>query len=69
MGRVFFTSDLHFGHKNLCNSLRKMSEDESDSIIINNWNRVVRKKDTVYILGDITMEKHKDIEKYLNQLH
>lgn len=69
MGRVFFTSDLHFGHKNLCNSLRKMSKDESDSIIINNWNRVVRKKDTVYILGDITMEKHKDIEKYLNQLH
>lgn len=68
MGRVFFTSDLHFGHQNLCNSLRKMSSDESDSIIINRWNKTVNKKDTVYILGDITMEKHQ-YANYLNQLN
>ena len=32
-------------------------EIEHDSFIIEQWNKVVSKKDTVWILGDITMEK------------
>lgn len=68
MSRVFFTSDLHFGHYNLCESLRGMSAEESDKLIIENWNKVVNKKDLVYILGDITMEKSANIEQYMSQL-
>ena len=60
---VFFTSDLHFGHKNLIEGLRKMSVEESDNLIISNWNKIVRKKDVVYILGDITMEKPQLIDQ------
>lgn len=56
MAKVFFTSDLHFGHKNLCENLRNMTYEESDELIIRNWNKVVSKKDIVYILGDIVME-------------
>tara|TARA_R110000796_G_scaffold126793_5_gene241787 strand:+ start:1946 stop:2416 length:471 start_codon:yes stop_codon:yes gene_type:complete len=33
--------------------------EEHDEHIIENWNKVVNKKDTVWILGDITMEKAK----------
>jgi len=31
--------------------------DEMNEHIVNQWNKVVNKKDTTYILGDLTMEK------------
>ena len=65
---VYFTSDLHFGHEKLCQKLRGMSAEESAQLIINNWNKVITKHDTVYVLGDLTMEKHNIIEKYVTQL-
>lgn len=68
MSRVFFTSDLHFGHTNLTWGLRGMSPKDSDYIIITNWNKVVDKRDIVYILGDVTMEKYQDIPKYMEAL-
>jgi calcineurin-like phosphoesterase family protein len=69
MAKVFFTSDIHFGHKNLIHSLRSMTTEESDNLIIKNWNKVVTKRDIVYILGDVTMEKHNIIENYIKQLN
>ena len=69
MAKVFFTSDLHFGHKNLCEGLRGMTAEESDALIISNWNKVVSKRDIVYVLGDITMEKHKNIKDYISKLN
>lgn len=62
MSRVFFTSDLHFGHESLCRALRGMSAKESDELIIHNWNSVVTKRDRVYVLGDFTMEKRCDLD-------
>jgi calcineurin-like phosphoesterase family protein len=69
MSHVYFTSDLHFGHKNLCTGIRGMSAEESDALIISNWNKVVTKKDRVYVLGDFVMEKHNLIEQYIKQLN
>lgn len=69
MARVFFTSDLHFGHDSLCNSVRNMTADESYDLIRHNWNKVVTKRDLVYVLGDITMEKHQHIEAFLSGLN
>lgn len=69
MSRVFFTSDLHFGHNNLTMYLRGMSSDVSDYIITKNWNNTISKRDTVYVLGDITMEKPTDIQKYISNLN
>lgn len=66
---TFFTSDLHFGHKKLCENLRHMSIEENDRLIISNWNKVINKRDLVFILGDITMEKPKLIEGYMQQLN
>jgi len=57
MSRVFAFSDPHFGHKNMAIKRGFNSSEEHDEYIIDCWNKTVNKKDTVWILGDITMEK------------
>ncbi len=68
MSRVFFTSDLHFGHERLCQKLRGMSADACAELILRRWNALVTDTDTVYILGDISMSKHREVE-CLRYLH
>jgi calcineurin-like phosphoesterase family protein len=57
MGRILFISDLHFGHTNMALKRGFSSADEMNEYIIEKWNSKVLKKDTVWILGDLTMEK------------
>ena len=57
MGQVHVISDLHFSHKNMAIHRGFKDEVEHDNYIIEKWNSVVLKRDTVWILGDITMEK------------
>jgi calcineurin-like phosphoesterase family protein len=57
MGNIYVISDLHLDHNNLAIHRGFCNSDEHDSHIINNWNNTVKKGDTVYILGDICMEK------------
>ena len=68
---IFFTSDLHLGHENcirLCN--RPFSSiEEMDETLIENWNRKVTGKDTVYILGDLIYRSKKPPEEYLRRVH
>jgi len=45
-----------------------MGAEESDELIIKNWNKTITKNDKVYILGDITVGNHKTIADYLKQL-
>jgi calcineurin-like phosphoesterase family protein len=50
----FFTSDLHFGHKNIieyCNRPWK-TVDEMNYGLVQRWNQVVGDEDEVWILGD-----------------
>ncbi len=56
MPNVFFTSDLHFGHKNIIRFDNRpfFSIEEMDRTLIENWNRKVSEDDTVYVLGDIS---------------
>ena len=68
MSRVYFISDLHFGHKNI-GKLRGMDSDAFDDLIMDNWNKIVSKRDIVYVLGDITMEDHKSVAGYLSKLN
>lgn len=69
MSKVYFTSDLHFGHKKLCLGLRNMSSEESDALIIDNWNSTITKRDKVYILGDLSMESKYCLERNLYKLN
>lgn len=59
MGQEFIISDLHFGHSNMALKRGFSSSEEQDQFIITQWNKVISKGDTVWILGDITMEKSK----------
>jgi len=57
MSRVLVFSDPHFGHEKLAIHRGFSSAKEQDELIIENWNKTIHKRDTVYLLGDITMEK------------
>ena len=57
MSRVFTISDLHFSHLNMAIRRGFKDEIEHDEHIIKSWNSVVNKKDTVFLLGDLSMEK------------
>jgi calcineurin-like phosphoesterase family protein len=65
---IFFTADQHFGHKNIIKlSNRPFSTiEEMDAELIERWNTVVNKSDTVYILGDFAF---KTPEVYLAKLN
>lgn len=71
---IWFTSDLHFGHKNIikfCNRPWKTTE-EMDEALITNWNSVVGEKDIVFDLGDFafaTNSRWKELIQKLNGKH
>ena len=52
---VYFTADMHFGHRAIIAMQNRPfgSIEEMDSIILQNYNAVVNRDDTVYILGDV----------------
>lgn len=57
MGKIFLTSDLHFGHDRefIYGPRGFKSVDEQDTAIIENWNSIVSDEDDVYILGDLML--------------
>lgn len=52
--KVFFISDLHFGHKNILNFCQRPFTDIKDMELkmISYWNAVVSNNDIVFVLGD-----------------
>lgn len=56
---IWFTSDTHFGHKNIIEYSKRPFKDvkEMDQALIDNWNDVVNDGDTVFHLGDIMFSK------------
>lgn len=55
MGKVFFTSDLHFGHENAIRFDNRpfTTVEEMDAELVRRWNAKVGKGDLVYVLGDM----------------
>ena len=70
MSKIFFTSDLHFGHKNiLAYDNRPFNTiEEHDEALIKNWNGKVGDEDHVYILGDFSFYNANKSCEILDQL-
>jgi calcineurin-like phosphoesterase family protein len=68
---IFFTSDTHFGHKNIIKYSNRPYKDvtEMNEALITNWNKVVGPNDTVWHLGDFAFVKLYEFKKILNQLN
>ena len=62
MGKNFYISDLHIGHANVIKFDNRPFKDvdEMFEILVRNWNSVVTKEDTVYILGDFIWKKESE---------
>ena len=75
MSRIFYTADLHFGHKNIIEYENRPFIDLGDmeSQLIIKWNTKVRPCDTVYILGDFAFQganlSYRNIEDILARLN
>ena len=54
---TFLFSDPHFHHENMAKRRGFSSAEEMNELIVTNWNNTISKKDCVFLLGDITMEK------------
>ena len=70
--KVWFTSDHHFGHKNIIDYSSRpfASVAEMDEQLIKKWNSVIDLKDEVYHLGDFCLERdHKRVTKWVSQLN
>lgn len=62
MSKVYFISDLHLGHNNICkfegiNRGGVSTIKEHDDWIIDRWNSVVTKRDLTWVLGDAAFSK------------
>ena len=69
---IFFTSDLHFFHKNIleycpsrgCQSVEKMNEK-----LILNWNKKIKPHSSVFVLGDVLFGNSEERISLLHQLN
>ncbi len=57
---IYFTSDQHFFHKNIIQYCDRPFETvtKMNNVLINNYNNIVGKDDTVCFLGDFSMTKN-----------
>lgn len=67
----FYIADTHFGHQNIIRFDKRPfdSVEEMNETLINNWNKRVKRGDTVYILGDFCWGKYREWKETLSKLN
>lgn len=69
---IFFTSDTHFGHKNIieyCSRPYPGGVEEMNEDLIKRWNEVVSRRSIIYHLGDFAFlgsTKYRELASRLN---
>ena len=68
--KLFFTSDTHFSHFNICKYCHRPfnSRSEMDKTLIDNWNSVVPKDGIVIHCGDFMLNHKVDTNSYLRYM-
>lgn len=71
MTNLFFTSDTHFGHKNIIEYSKRPFKDveEMDEMLIKKWNDKVKPQDQIWHLGDFTFHPASKVENILRRLN
>ena len=69
--KVWFTSDLHFWHKNICKYCNRpyQSVEEMNEQIVKNWNSFIKEDDVVFLLGDIGFCGIEKLRPLMSQLN
>ena len=69
--RTFFTADTHFDDDFAIEYFNRpfQSTDEMNRVMVENWNRAVAPSDTIYHLGDFTLESILHFTKWASQLN
>jgi calcineurin-like phosphoesterase family protein len=68
---TFFTSDTHFDDEYSLQYFNRpfKSVDEMNTLLVEKWNRIVSEADTVYHLGDFTLDDISHFTKWVSQLN
>ena len=71
MSNIFVCADLHFSHKNIIKYENRPFENIEDMNrqLVRNWNSVVKKDDTVYVLGDVSFTGSKATKEIIAKLN
>ena len=69
--KLFFTSDTHLGHFNICKYCHRpfQSRSEMDQTLIANWNSVVPEDGIVVHCGDFMLPHENNIKEYMKYLN
>jgi len=55
---VYFTSDPHLAHKNIAKFRPWVtSVEQSDSMFLSEWGKTIKKRDIVFVLGDVAFDE------------
>lgn len=68
---IYFTSDLHFYHKNIIELSHRNFRDleEMHETLIGNWNTKVKPDDQVYLLGDVSFGSKAKTKALMDRLN
>jgi len=69
--QIWFTSDTHFGHKNIIRFSSRPFKDENhmNEELVKSWNEVVGEEDEVYHLGDFSLTNANKTDEILKRLN
>ena len=70
-GKIYFTSDLHFGHEGMIQFANRpfQNENEMDEALIRNWNTTVPDDGLVFVLGDIGVAPANRMKEIFDKLN
>ena len=69
MSDLWFTADLHFGHRFMAQLRHWGSIDTMDFTLISEWNESVKPNDEVWVLGDFSFRNQADTKAIFAQLN
>lgn len=68
---VYFTADNHFDHGRIIQLCGRpfSSKEEMHEVMVEKWNKKVKQKDSVYILGDFCLGTMSKVARFANKLN